>query len=138
VRKFKFEKLVRDKIAENIVKSGGKVHQKALSEKDFLKELKKKVIEEALELPKTQTKRETLSELADIQEVINTILKMLNVRRRDLRELQKIKSEKTGEFEKRVYIKNVEVPEDSKWVKYYKENKDKYPEITPSLAGKNK
>ena len=128
MRKFKFAKLVRDKIVENITAGGNKLKWKILSQKEYLDELKNKILEEAEEIPKTD-KKELVIELADIQEIIDNLLRTLKVNKREFTEIQRQKNKKAGSFKKRHYIDYAEVKEDSKWIEYYLKNPNKYPEI---------
>lgn len=52
MRKFKFAKLVRDKIPGNMKRDGQKAVVKVLADEDYLLELKRKILEEASELVK--------------------------------------------------------------------------------------
>jgi len=128
MRKFKFHKLVRDKIVEGIIASGNKPQYRTLSEDEFLIELKKKVIEEAVEIPRAGGE-DLVKELADLQEVIDSVLNALQVSKDELSAIQKQKNEKAGSFKNKQYIEFVETT-DSEWIKYYTANPDKYPEIS--------
>lgn len=129
IKKFKFEKLVRDKIVENIIKGGDKPNHHKLKDKAYIEELKKKLLEEAIEVPREKDPKELVKEIADVQEVIDNLLAVLKVSKRKLKELQKIKNAKAGSFKKQLFVKHVEVQEDSKWLNYYLASPDKYPEI---------
>ncbi len=128
MRKFSFEKLVRDKIVPGIIKSGNKPYYKVLGKRKYLEQLKRKVIEEAEELP-LDNKKELIKELADIQEVIDNFIYTLGTTKKELRRVQKKKNKKAGSFKKRHYISHVEANEDSEWVDYYLKSPEKYPEI---------
>jgi predicted house-cleaning noncanonical NTP pyrophosphatase (MazG superfamily) len=128
VRKFKFAKLVRDKIVDSIETTGGKVKKRTLSSEEFVKELKAKILEEAREIP-TDTDEELISELADLQEIIDNLREALNITIEDLKLVQEKKNEKAGSFKKKIYIEHVEVRADYPWIDYYLKNPDKYPEI---------
>lgn len=130
MRKFKFSKLVRDKIVENVIAVGNKPNWKTLSEEEYILELKKKVVEEALEVPRTEDPEEVVKELADVQELIDNLLEVLKVSRERFSEIQKAKNDKNGSFKKRQYIEDVETSDEvTKWVQYYLDNPDKYPEL---------
>jgi len=129
MRKFKFDKLVRDKIVDGIKEAGNIPHYKKLSNKAFVEELKKKILEEALEIPKTKDKAELVEELADLKEIIDSLLKSLAVSKKEIQIIQKEKNKKRGAFKKQLYIDFVEVADDSEWVAYYLKNPDKYPQI---------
>jgi len=76
MKKIYYNKLIRDKIPERIKESGGDFKIRKLRAKEFKKELMKKVAEEATGLLTARTKKELISELADILdlELQNAIL----------------------------------------------------------------
>lgn len=126
---FQFNKLVRDKIVENMKKSGQKtIGVRTLKDKEYLEELKKKLREETEEFLNVKDKSKLKEELADIQEVIDYIKKVLNMKNSDFKKFKDEKIEKTGGFDKRIYLESVGIREDSEWLEYFMKNKDKYPE----------
>ncbi len=127
MRKFRFEKLVRDKIVENILNGTktNKVDYKILNNKQFLISLKKKFFEELKELDLTD-KEDAIKELADLQLIIDTCLKNLEISKKEFKEVIKNKNKKVGKFEKKIYIKNIEIDEKDEWFDYYVK---KYKEI---------
>ncbi|OGM31960.1 hypothetical protein A2803_02630 [Candidatus Woesebacteria bacterium RIFCSPHIGHO2_01_FULL_44_21] len=128
MRKFKFEKLVRDKIVDAIIANGNHPNWKTLSDKEYIDELKKKIIEEASELINSEGE-ELLKELVDIQEIIDNLLLALQVSKEKLLEVQNKKNQERGSFKKRQYIGTVEVKDDAPEIKSYLEHPDKYPEV---------
>lgn len=127
--KFKYAKLVRDKIPEKIKKSGGKVNQKILGVNNYISELKKKLIEEGEELIDTKNAKDALDEMADIQEIIDSLLIALNYKSQDLKKIQKEKIKKNGSFKDRIYINHIAADERFDWLEYHLKNKQKYPLI---------
>jgi len=128
MRKFKFSKLVRDKIVEDIISNGGTPKWKTLSNKEHIHELKSKLVEEALELLNAE-EREIPEELADVQEIIDNLLVALVITKKKLIEIQKKKNRKRGSFKKRQYIDTVKVENNAEAVKFYLDHSDKYPEV---------
>ena len=130
MRKFEFKKLVRDKIVEGIISVGNKPNWKTLSYEEFVAELKRKVVEEAVEVPRTDNPEEVVKELADIQEIIDNFLEVLKVSKEKFVDIQKKNNEDRGSFKKRQYVDTVETSDEvTKWVQYYLDNPDKYPEV---------
>ena len=74
-----YNKLVRDKIPKVIKKEGKTSKTRILNEDEYNKELFKKLIEEAVELSQARNDQEIIEELADIYEVIETILFNKNI-----------------------------------------------------------
>lgn len=130
MRKFKFGKLVRDKIVDGIISVGNKPNWKVLSDSEYIQKLKDKIVEESQEIPRTTDQQEVVKELADIQEIIDNLLEILNISKEKFSEIQKAKNDKNGSFKKRHYIEDVETSDEvTKWVQYYLDNPDKYPEL---------
>src|SRR5262249_7411648 len=74
-----FNKLVRDKIPEVIRSRGEDVDLLRLQGEALITALKRKVVEEALEVVDSQTSKQILEELADLQEVMNALASRLGI-----------------------------------------------------------
>jgi len=98
-----FNKLVRDKIVKIIEKRGEKIEYEILNDEDFIKELEKKLIEEVNEF----IENNSIEELADIFEVIYTIIKNKNYDINEIEEIRIKKKEERGGFVEKIYLKNV-------------------------------
>lgn len=99
-----YNKLVRDKIVDIIEGEGRKVNYIILDDKDYRKELNKKLQEEV----KEYLEDNNVEELADIVEVIYGILNSMNVSIKDFEKVRMDKKEKRGAFEKRIYLEETE------------------------------
>lgn len=93
-----FNKLVRDKVPSNIERGGELVSKARLAGEPLLRALREKLAEEAFEVLDALDQDSIVSELADVTEVIDAILKMLKVDREELLSRQKEKNEKAGGF----------------------------------------
>lgn len=103
--KYIYNKLVRDKIPENIDKiEGRKSNYKILEHKEYIEELDKKLFEEAHEF----VEEHSIEELADLMEVIYTIMKINNISIDDVENTRKIKKDEKGGFNNRIYLIDVE------------------------------
>lgn len=103
--KYIYNKLVRDKIPENIDKmEGRKSNYKILEDKEYIEELDKKLFEEAHEF----IEEHSVEELADLMEVVYTIMKINNISINDVENARKIKKDKKGGFNNRIYLIDVE------------------------------
>jgi len=96
--KQEFYKLVRDKVPYNIFNGGEIVRQTHLSGELFLRALKEKLIEESFEVLDAADKDSIIGELADVNEVIDGILTLIDASRDDLNQRQEIKRNKAGGF----------------------------------------
>ena len=103
--KYIYNKLVRDKIPENINSmEGKKCNYKILSNKEYLRELDKKIFEEAHEF----IEEHSVEELADLMEVIFAIMKNRNISMEEVEKARKIKNSKKGSFNDKIYLIDVE------------------------------
>jgi predicted house-cleaning noncanonical NTP pyrophosphatase (MazG superfamily) len=100
-----YPKLVRDKIPE-IVKSneGIDVPTRTLDDDEYLAYLLKKVVEEATELSETKTDDHLVEEIADVYEIIDSIIALKNMQREDVLKVQDEKRQKRGGFDKRILM----------------------------------
>jgi predicted house-cleaning noncanonical NTP pyrophosphatase (MazG superfamily) len=127
--KFKFEKLVRDKIAEQQITAGSKPNLRTLDREEHKKELVKKIFEEAGEIL-TAHPEDTAGEIADVQQVLDDLKVLLGISDEEVAKAQEAKNKKNGSFKEGIYIESVEVNENDQWVAYYRKNSERYPEIT--------
>lgn len=104
-----YNKLIRDKIPE-ITKADGWISEtRILKTKEFITELKKKILEEAKELNEGTDTKNLIEELADIQEIIDALLLENKVRFAEFRKIQTKKRQRRGGFKKKLFlIKTVE------------------------------
>lgn len=126
--RFKFSKLVRDKIVEHQINSGAKPKYTKLDKSSHARELINKIIEESREIPYDKP-AEAGAEIADVQQAIDDLISILGLKSSDIAMEQKDKLRKNGGFKEGIYIDYVEIDEGDKWVEYYRKNSDRYPEI---------
>ncbi|MDL2315859.1 nucleoside triphosphate pyrophosphohydrolase [Desulfovibrio sp. OttesenSCG-928-A18] len=99
-----YNKLVRDKIPENILSRGEEIEVAYYSNTDLTRLLKDKLLEEAFEIHLSGNIEEMCEELADIQEVIDALIKHINRSKDDISLLQERKRTKAGGFESGVVL----------------------------------
>ncbi len=98
------DKLVRDKIPEIIKRKWENCEFYIASKEEYLSFLFKKVVEEAEEILNSSNDKELKTEIADLYEVIDAILKEKNI---DINEINKVKQEKyklRGWFDKKIIL----------------------------------
>jgi predicted house-cleaning noncanonical NTP pyrophosphatase (MazG superfamily) len=100
----RYDKLVRDRIPQLIVEDGRSPLTRFLNDWEYVAELKKKLIEEAMEYQKSGS----IEELVDIGEVIHAILAIENVKVEDYQKMRLDKREARGGFEDRIFLEGVE------------------------------
>ena len=99
--RYTYNKLVRDKIPENIdSEPGRKSKYRILDNKEYLNELNKKVIEEANEF----IEENSIEELGDLMEVINALMELKGYKIEDGYKVMKEKADKKGGFNNKIYL----------------------------------
>ena len=128
-RKFKQDKLWRDKAVEQLEQLGSKIHWTRLDKDLFAEQLRIKLLEEAEEVCKAKTKESLSEELADLLEVITSFCELHEITLQDITHLQHKKRQERGGFQGRKYVTVAEHPIGSFGEKYCLNDPDKYPEI---------
>ena len=131
--RFYLQKLVRDKVVKKCLDDEEVLHTeyRILDKQEFRRELLRKVHEEADEIPLDDNQRgESLKELADLQEVVDALRQDFGFSTEQVQEEMARKRQDKGGFDKRHYIKYHDLADDSKWVKIFRAQPDKYREET--------
>lgn len=103
-----YNKLVRDHIPRIIEEKGKKLNYRILATEDYKKAIKQKLTEEINEYKEAKTHGEAVEELADILELIHAAAKIHGTTTEQLEEVRRLKAEKRGGFEKRIFLIEVE------------------------------
>lgn len=98
-----YNKLVRDRIPEIIRKHGCECEVMEISKSEYCQALREKLIEEALEAASSEP-QELVTELADLYEVIDTIMTVYGINRDLLLAEQKKRRIDRGGFTKRIRL----------------------------------
>lgn len=128
---FYFKKLVRDKVLQRCL-DDPKVQTtyRTLDLGEYKKELLAKIHEETDEIPVLESKDdEVLSEIADVQAVIDALVASYGYTKEEVVAAQMKKQNKNGAFDDRAYIEKVDLADDSEWIAYFRNAPDKYEEI---------
>lgn len=103
--KYSYNKLVRDKIPENIdSEQGRKSKYRILNDEEYLNELNKKIIEEANEF----VEENSMEELGDLMEVITAIMNLKGYDMQKVKETMEAKAKRKGAFSNRIFLEYVE------------------------------
>ncbi|MGV8131420.1 MAG: nucleoside triphosphate pyrophosphohydrolase [Candidatus Pacearchaeota archaeon] len=94
------KKLVRDNIPEIIKNKGEKPKFYQASQKEYEKELYKKLIEEVKEFNENHSKEE----FADILEVLDAIGKFKSFNKKEIIKIKDKKAKSKGKFDKRIIL----------------------------------
>ena len=103
--RYTYNKLVRDRIPENIDREPGRKSQyRILDDEEYLKELNRKILEEANEF----IEENSIEELGDLMEVINAIMKLKGYSMEEVNKVMKLKAEKNGAFNDKIFLEYIE------------------------------
>lgn len=106
--RYEYNKLVRDKIPSQINSKGDRnATWRVLNDNEYINELNKKLLEEANEFIEANDSEE----LADIMEVVESIMKIKNISWDEVKEKQQEKKRKKGGFSERIYLEYVDEKE---------------------------
>lgn len=102
------KKLIRDKLAEWIKENDKNATVEEIQDPDeMMNYLKKKVVEEAVEVYQTNRRADAIEEICDLYEVVSELMNKWNIKESDVWEARVSKFEKRGGFSKG-YILNYE------------------------------
>ena len=125
MKKYQFNKLIRSKLPERMSIEGVKVFGRHLNGEEFTRELKNKLVEEAIEGRDTDSRDNLIRELADIMEVIESINLAHNITKEEVEKERIIKREVNGHFLPANFVDYIEVPADNQRVIEYLENRNR-------------
>ena len=130
MRTFKFNKLCRDLVPSLMEKNwGSKVNARVMDDDLYKEELDKKLKEEAEEVTLSDSREERVKELADIYEVLESMIKAHSISIDEIKLSQKERREHRGGFTQKIYIGSVSHPEESEGEAYCFKDPTKYPEV---------
>ncbi len=127
---FRLNKLIRDKLPLFYESIGQKANLRILTRDEHTQALLDKIVEEVNEIPETNlTKNKLIEEAADIQQVIDDLMKLHGISAADIAKVQKAKNEYKGGFSKGIFIETLELQENDTWIDYYRAEPERFPEV---------
>ncbi len=127
--RFKVDKLIRDKLPGILQLSGINVFARVMTQEEYLKYLKKKIIEEAQEVASTLSDESLLEELADVLEVIYALATAKGLPMGEIEAYRQRKKADKGGFANRFYSPVMEIPEGHPKLSDYRSRPFEYPEV---------
>lgn len=131
MKRFHFEKLVRDKIVERNKSNPDVAHTEVriLNDIEYRQELVKKIVEESAEIPfQGNDREESLKELGDLQAVVDALRASLGISRQEVDDAVSAKEQEAGGFLLKHYIEYVDIVDSSEWVERFRSQPEKYRE----------
>lgn len=104
----KYNKLVRDKIPEIIIKDGCFPKTRKLNQKEFKEALIQKVLEESKEVSEVKNKKELIKELADLQEVLLSLYEAYGIKSSDITVEARKRRKDRGGFKEKIFLESIE------------------------------
>jgi predicted house-cleaning noncanonical NTP pyrophosphatase (MazG superfamily) len=125
MKKYQFNKLIRSKLPERMNLEGVNIIGRHLNDEEFILELKNKLVEEAIEVRDTDSKDDLIKELADIMEVIESIISVHSITKEEIEKERIVKSEVNGHFLPTNFVDYIEVPVNNQKLTEYLENRNR-------------
>lgn len=127
--KFKHDILVRNNRIEQMQAEGCKIKYRTLSNEEYIRCLREKLIEEATEASTEEDINELKKEMSDVLEVVENLAVAIGSNLNEILEYKKVKQNKIGSFDKKYFIEYLELEEDNPKIKYFLDRPNKYPII---------
>ena len=123
-----FEKLVRDRNIDTIKNSSGEIYYDILSKDKKIFNLKKKLVEEAIEVDQSKNDKELVEELGDVIDVMKELIKTTKTKRYNIWKARRKKAKQRGKFKKGIFCHYVKFPKDFKeeWMIKYNDISNKF------------
>ena len=102
--KLHFNRLIRDKILNKLKSKNLEYKIKKLSNKEFLKELKNKTLEESEGVINAKNKKELVKELTDLVIVIEEIKKSYKIKPLEFKKAMEENIKNKGGFKDKIYL----------------------------------
>lgn len=101
-------KLIRDYVPSSITEQGRIPNLKTLNDSEFEKEIFNKLLDEAKEVTEARSDQDHLSEeIADVFEVLDTIIKIKDLNLDQIKKIQTDKRNKWGGFDQKIWLESV-------------------------------
>jgi predicted house-cleaning noncanonical NTP pyrophosphatase (MazG superfamily) len=129
VRRFRVEKLIRDRLPELMRAQGLSVFERRMETGEFIARLKEKLIEEAREAAASESRGELVEELADLTEVVAALADAAGILPAEIETVRLKKRAERGGFDDRIFNAAVEAPDGAPAIDYYLARPLQYPEV---------
>jgi predicted house-cleaning noncanonical NTP pyrophosphatase (MazG superfamily) len=130
MRTFLQNKLWRDKMIDIMEQHyGSKITWRTLNNEEFDQQLRIKLLEETHEAIATQSRDDLIAELADVHEVIDCLIAVHNITKKEIVTAQIKKQTERGSFMERKFVETAQHPVGSYGEHYCLADPEKYPEI---------
>jgi predicted house-cleaning noncanonical NTP pyrophosphatase (MazG superfamily) len=125
MKKYNFNKLIRSNLPERMKKEGVALFGRHLTDEEFAKELKNKLVEEASEVRETESREDLIKELADVMEVIEALTSLHDITKEEIEKERLLKGQTNGHFLAANFVDYIEVPVSNHKVIEYLEKRNR-------------
>jgi predicted house-cleaning noncanonical NTP pyrophosphatase (MazG superfamily) len=132
LRRFRVEKLIRDRLPQIMRAAGLSVFERTLNAEEYLAALRDKLVEEAQEGAAARDREDVRYELGDVLEVVRALAQAQGITMEEVEAARLDKRARRGGFEGAIYNEAIEAPEGTEALSYYTERPDHYPEVRPA------
>ena len=130
MRTFLQNKLWRDNAIDMMEQNhGSKINWRTLNDQEFNEQIRIKLLEETEEVIATQSRNTLIAELADLYEVIDSLIAVNNITKEEIIIEQEKKRNARGGFAGRKFVETAQHPIGSFGEHYCLADPQKYPEI---------
>ncbi len=129
-RRFKVDKLIRDKMPDILGEQNIAIFERILEQAEYIERLKDKLLEETNEVLEAKSQEDIQEELADVLEVVHALGLACGLSYEQIYTARLQKKQKNGGFEKGIYSAFFEMDSDHADVDYYLAKAHKYPELS--------
>ena len=110
MKKYNFNKLIRSNLPERMKKEGVSPFGRHLTDEEFAKELKNKLVKEASEVQDANSREDMVKELADVMEVIEALTLLHGITKEEIEKERLLKCNINGRFLAANFVDYIEVP----------------------------
>ena len=125
MKRYNFNKLIRSNLPERMKKEGVYLSGRPLTDEEFAKELKNKLVEEAGEVQDTDSREDMIKELADVMEVIEALTLLHGITKEEIEKERLVKCQINGHFLAANFVDYIEVPVSNHKVIEYLEKRNR-------------
>jgi predicted house-cleaning noncanonical NTP pyrophosphatase (MazG superfamily) len=104
MKKVYYNKLIRDNIPQKIRANGGEFEVREMDEKEYERELLRKVEEEASGLINSSSREDIITELSDVLDVVDEIKRLKKISEVEIQDAREKAYTKKGGFEKKLFL----------------------------------
>lgn len=131
---FSSNKLTRDKTEERFIQKNIRGQFRHIKGDEYLKALKEKLHEEVAEIMESQSPYELMTEIADVQDVLDALLKANNISQDALDTYRSTLHQERGTFETGLYLDYLEIDSDNPQYESYRSRPHKYPVVKTDMS----